>query len=686
MTDAPDSPTLADAVALHQSDRVAEAAEAYRKLLRVRPDDPNALHLLGVTQLQLGDAAGAETLIAKAIARQANVGIYHLNHAVALRALRRIDDAIAEAEKAIALDPAVAARGYHVAGLAFHDDAQLDDAIFCFEKSVEIDPKLAEAQVVLGRTRREAGRFEQAVRGLRAAVAVLPDDAMLRYELGASLRKIRELADAVAELDEALRRDPKMTAALVEKGWILGEMGRLGDAASAFEAALEQRDDASAQVGLAATLMRLGELDRAVEHYREAVRLDPTDASSHSALLLTLHYLPSVSSQQLFDEHREWNRRHAEPLASSVVPHANDGDPDRPLRVGFVSADFCGHPVSRFMQPVLENSDRRNFTFVCYSATKTPDAATGRLRAAAGEWHDVVGLSDEQLAKKVREDRVDILVDLAGHTARNRLLVFARKPAPVQCTHFGYPDTTGVTTIDYRMTDALADPPGATEQFHSEQLARLPYVAWCYQAPPDVPAPNFRDAASPITFGSINNITKVTPPMLRLWQRVLDAVPGSRLLFLSGFNDTSLTAEHLRRHGLNVSRVDIVPPLPVRQYFELFHRIDVALDPFPYNGGVTTCDTLWMGVPLVTLAGDRYVSRQGLALLTQVGLTDLVAKSEDEYLRIAVGRANDPARRADLRATLRRTMSHSPICDGALFTRGLMDFYRDAWRSWCAGS
>ncbi|MEA2709704.1 MAG: hypothetical protein QOF78_2305 [Phycisphaerales bacterium] len=684
MTDA-DTPTLDDAVQLHRSGRIADAAAAYRRILARQPDDANALHLLGVTELQSEKFAAAEELIAKAIARQPNVGVYHLNHAAALRALRRIDDAIGAAEKAIALDAGIAARGYLIAGLAFNDDKQVDDAIFCWRKAVEIDPALAEAQVLLGRALRERGDFAEAVRALTAAAQALPQDALVRHELGASLRKTGDLQAAVAALDDALRLDPALTHSLIEKGWTLGELNELDKSLEAFHAALDQRPDMSAHMGLGLVYSKLGELKRAKFHQLAAMELEPIDHVVRSATLHLLHYLDSTQSPELFEAHLEWNRRHAAPLAASIQPHRNDPDPARPLRVGYVSADFCGHPVARFMKPVLANCDRRNFTFVCYSATKKTDAATDQLQERAGEWHDVVKLDDEQLAQRIRDDRIDILVDLAGHTARNRLLTFARKPAPIQCTQFGYTDTTGMTAMDYRMTDAISDPPGMNERFHTEQLARLPHLAYCYEAPPGIPAPDRRprDAAAPVTFGCINNNGKVTPAMIRLWQRILDATPGSRLLFLA-VPSPQLTAQHLARHGMDVSRVAIVQNVQVAEYFALFHRIDIAFDPFPYNGGITTCDTLWMGVPLVTLTGDRYVSRQGLALLSQVGLADLAANSEQEYFQIAVALANDPARRAALRTTLPLTTARSPICDGRLFTSGLMAFYRDAWRKWCA--
>jgi predicted O-linked N-acetylglucosamine transferase (SPINDLY family) len=677
-------PSLNDALSLHQSGRFADAADAYQTILAATPDDPNALHLLGVVELQQGDAAAAVDHIGRAIAIRPNVGAFHLNHASALRSAGRIDDAIAEAERAIALDPSLAAGGYHIAGLAFADGGQPEDAIFCWRKALEADPNHYEARVHLGRALRAAGEFPAALAEAKTLVARRPDDAIARYELGASLRKLRDHHTAVAAFDEALARDPRLAAALVEKGWTLGELDDFEAAAAAFTAAIAiDPKEPSAYLGLGVCHGKLGDPEACARETRQAVVLDPHETMYRSALLHSLHYI-EADSRALFEDHLQWSQWHAAQLRTRIKPHANDRNPGRPLRVGFVSADFCGHPVARFMQPVLSNCDRGNFSFVCYSATTNTDAATDRLIERAGEWHEVTKLSPEDLAEKIRADRIDILVDLAGHTARNRLLTFARKPAPVQVTMFGYTDTTGLSTVDYRITDALSDPPGATERFHTEQLARLPEIAYCYEAPPGIPEMTPRDPRAPVVFGSLNNNQKVTPPIARVWQRILDGVPGSRLLFLT-VPSPDVIRPRLAAHGLDVTRVDVVRNSPVPEYFDLFNRIDVALDPYPFNGGVTTCDTLFMGVPLVTRAGDRYVSRQGLSLLTHVGLRDLVAHDDEGYVRVAVALANDVTRRAALRKSLRPTVLASPIGNGARYTRHLEQFFRDAWRRWCAG-
>jgi predicted O-linked N-acetylglucosamine transferase (SPINDLY family) len=299
-------------------------------------------------------------------------------------------------------------------------------------------------------------------------------------------------------------------------------------------------------------------------------------------------------------------------------------------------------------------------------------------------WRRIVSWSDQRLANQIREDQIDILIDLAGHTGTSdRLLLLARKPAPVQITQFGYPDTTGLLTMDYRITDELSDPPGTTERFYTEKLARLPRCAYCYHPTEPEPRIEARPADQPIVFGSVNNVAKLSPPTLRTWGRILEAIPDARLAVLATSGDVERTARLLTSQGLDAARLQVLPRTPAARFLELFNLFDIALDPFPYNGGVTTCDALWMGVPVITLAGSTYVSRQGVSLLTNVGLPELVANSQDDYVAVATQLAADRDRLARLRATLRETIQKSPICDYSGYTAELQSLWREAWRAYC---
>jgi predicted O-linked N-acetylglucosamine transferase (SPINDLY family) len=333
-------------------------------------------------------------------------------------------------------------------------------------------------------------------------------------------------------------------------------------------------------------------------------------------------------------------------------------------------------------------SARRGFLY-CYSDVRRPDAVTARIRKSAVVWRELRGLSDPQAADLIRRDQVDILVDLAGHTARNRLLVFARKPAPVQVTYLGYPDTTGLNTIDYRLTDAWADPPGQTERFHTEELVRLPRGAWCYRPPEDAPAVEDLPAwsAGSITFGCFNNFAKVTPRMIGAWADILRDVPGARIILKSPVlmesSTRRLALERFRAHGIEGARVGLFGPVEPEQHLAFYNWIDIALDTFPYHGTTTTCEALWMGVPVVVLAGATHASRVGVSLLASVGLADWAADSLEAYVERAVRAARELDRLRLLRAGLRERMAQSPLTDAKVLTRDLEAAYRRMWRRWC---
>jgi predicted O-linked N-acetylglucosamine transferase (SPINDLY family) len=397
---------------------------------------------------------------------------------------------------------------------------------------------------------------------------------------------------------------------------------------------------------------------------------------------------PGSDARELLEESRRWNLQHGEPLRKFIQPHANDRTPDRRLRIGYVSPDFGDHPVGRFLLPLLEQHDRSQLEIFCYSNSPANDRLTARLRAGADQWRNIMGLSDESVAGQIRGDAIDILVDLSGHTSGNRLLVFARKPAPVQVSYLGYPATSGLSAIDYRLTDPLSDPPGATDPFHVETLYRLPHTNWCFepQASPVLTAPPSTRTGH-LTFGSFSNFAKITPPLLQLWRRILDAVSNSRMVLKNSSLQPASVRERIRIHlnaqGIN-DRVDLLGPQPdYANHLNQYQQMDIALDTFPYNGTTTLCDALWMGVPAITLSGQSHVSRVGLSLLTNIGLPELIAATPDEYVDIAVDLAKDPHRLATLRSTLRDRMTKSPLMDAPKFARDVEAAYRHMWRNWC---
>ena len=395
---------------------------------------------------------------------------------------------------------------------------------------------------------------------------------------------------------------------------------------------------------------------------------------------------PAPTLGEILVEARRYARQHAEPLAGAIEPRPTRSPAGRRLRIGYVSADFREHPVVSFLEPILAAHDRHRFEIFCYADVSQPDAITRRLQGYADCWRSLVGLSDAQAAERIRQDDIEILVDLAGHTGGNRLRAFARKPAPIQVSYLGYLGTTGLSAMDYYITDAHADPPGLSEAHYQESLIRLPECGFCYApgpAPEVRPEPPARQSGQ-VTFGCLNNPAKVSDEVLAVWSRVLAAVPGSRLLLRTGAGRSAeeRIRDLLTACGIAPERLGFAGRTATRfAYLELYHAVDIALDPFPYNGVTTTCDALWMGVPVISQAGRMNVSRQGVRFLRTVGLDELLAETLEDYVRIATELAGDLARLADLRSGLRERMSRSPLMDAQRLARDLEAAYVGIWEN-----
>jgi predicted O-linked N-acetylglucosamine transferase (SPINDLY family) len=381
---------------------------------------------------------------------------------------------------------------------------------------------------------------------------------------------------------------------------------------------------------------------------------------------------------------RRWSDCHALPLIGRRRAHAHDRDPERRLRIGYVSPDFRRHVQRLFTLPVLSQHDHAAYEVVCYSSVKAPDEYTERIRALSDEWHDVARLSDSELAQKIRDNGIDVLVDLTMHMAHNRLKMFAEKPAPVQIAWLGYPGTTGVLGMDYRITDPFLDPQGAPLPY-SEQSLWLPHTFWCYGpereeiAPGELP----QRSAGHITFGCLNNFMKVSQATLELWAQVLRANEGSSLLILAPRDARDFARKVLQRGAVDPERLQFVDYQSRESYLETYNRIDIALDTLPYAGHTTSLDAYWMGVPVVTLVGQTIVGRAGLSLASNLGLDAWVAHDCAEFVQIATRFAADPAQLSQLRGELRQRLQRSPLMDAAGFTRELEGAYRQAWRRFC---
>lgn len=524
---------------------------------------------------------------------------------------------------------------------------------------------------------------------LRRAAELLPDDASAHNNLGLAEHGAGRLEAAVAAFGRALRLAPDFAQAHNNLGNALKDLGRLDDAEAAFGRALACKPDHDiALLNLGQLLTELGRNDEAVALYRRALAIRPDNDAVHDNLLLTMLYSERHPAAEVFAAHRAYAERLERPLEAGRLPHENVPEPGRRLRVGYVSPDFRQHSVAHFAEVVLAQHDRRAVEVCCYFSGSRPDVVTRRLQGLADRWVDCAGLDDEALARRIRADGIDVLVDLAGHTANNRLLVFARKPAPVQVTWLGYPATTGLQAMDYRLTDGLCDPVGGTEGLHSEALWRLP-VMFCYRGSGEDRGPIVErppgETRGFVTFGSFNNYAKVSDAALQCWARVLDRVPTARLLLkIKGIETASFrqaTEARLRRAGLPLERVDLVPW--GRSPYSLYQDVDLALDPFPYNGTTISMECLTMGVPFVALAGDTCVSRMGVTILTNAGLPELIAATEQDYVELAVRLATDAGWLRALRSGLREKVVRSPLMDEVGFTRQLESAYRGMWERWC---
>jgi len=510
-------------------------------------------------------------------------------------------------------------------------------------------------------------------------------------ERSASALREERYADAESALLEILTTDPGEIDALSMLGHVYMRRLQFDTALDYFDEALRRGGEmAVLHANRAGALRALGRYDAALAAARRAAALEPDAFVRAADVLFVLNQDPAVTPEQLFAEHRQVAARFLDVVPRLGIPPSRLADPERRLRIGYLSGDFRDHAVAFFIEPLLANRDRGQFEVLCYQTIGKSDERTGRWRTLADAWYDVTDAADDALAGAILDHRVDILVDLAGLTRGSRALALARKPAPVQVSYLGYLGTTGSRAIDYRITDARADPPGAADRFHSEQLIRLPQSLWCFAPWPEMPPPAARPHATdaPLVFGSFNRLTKIHPRVLRLWARLLERVANSELWILDVPSEEMrgplLSA--FRELGVAESRVKTQSRQLRADYWQTIRRADIALDPFPYNGGATTCECLWLGVPVVTKAGAMGFARSGASILGAIGLPELVAESEDQYLEIAVRLATDRPRLRALQRGLREHMRAAPLMDAPAFMRDLEAAYRDTWRRACAAA
>jgi predicted O-linked N-acetylglucosamine transferase (SPINDLY family) len=570
--------------------------------------------------------------------------------------------------------------------LQHHQNGQLREAEHHYRLALARRPDYAEALNNLGNVLFALGRATEAEQCYRRTLELRPGSGVIYGNLGKALAGLGRDSEAEHSMRTAIELQPDYAEAHNDLGKLLQQRGLLDAAEQSYRRACMLNPAlGAAHFNLGNLLFSFGRIEDAERSYRRAAELDPGHAEAQRNLLYMLNYVPGKHPAEIFAEHREFARRFV-PVVQAP-PHANSRIPGRRLRIGYVSGDLRDHAVAFFIEPVLAKHDRGAFEIFCYYNFPRTDSVTERLKSHAVHWRDVIQLDDQTLAAMVRHDQIDILVDLSGHTVYNRLLLFGQKPAPIQATWLGYLNTSGLDAMDYRITDAHATPAGRLDGFHVEKLVRLPDSQWCYRPPRDCPdvAPPPCTTQGQVTFASFANLSKISDQTIALWGRLLKRVPGSQLLVTSAIL-ASIPDRYLDRflhHGIAAERIRFLGYLPLPDYLALHREADIILDTFPYSGGTTSCHALWMGVPVVALAGDTATSRGCASLLHTVGLNELVAETEEQYLDIAATLASDSGRLAVLRAEMRARMRASPLMDERRFTRNLELAYREMWHSWC---
>ena len=633
------------------------ARSVYDHILSIDPDNVRALHGLGVvTYRGWGDSRRAVRLIRQALALKDDFAEAYNNLAKILQECRRVRAAIACYRKAVSLAP-----NNHIAwtnlGTIYSLEKKPDEALAAFQDDIRLAPDSFEALMGIARALHEMKRYKESLEYLSRAQALSPNDATVYYGLALVYKQLDHFAFARTNLLRALELKP---------------------------------DYAEAYRGLAHVLLSVGDADGAVETVRKALALKPDFRDAQTLLLYALHYPSSSMQKDLYDATIEFCNRFCSTIPR-ICDHTNDRTPDRPLRIGYISGEFNRHPVGFFFEHSLAYHDPGIVTTYCYSNGPATDWLTERLKGYAGVWRNIAGLSDDTVTKQIRQDEIDILVDLSVHTGHGRIDVMARKPAPVQVSWIGYYNTSGLDTIDYIIMDSDTLPPSLVPWF-TERVVYMPESRFCYTPLPDsfvvTPLPALRNHH--VTFGCFNNISKILPETIEVWSAILSRMPDALLVLKwESFNDESVVERFkamFELHGIGTGRVEYRTSSDYGTLLEQYGDIDIALDPFPFSGATTTCEALWMGVPVITLPGPLPAGRQTLALLRVIGLPEFIADSKESYVDLALRHAGDLDALASLRQRIRNMMAMSPLCDGQRFTAELMSAYRIMWQRFCAGT
>jgi protein O-GlcNAc transferase len=702
--------------------RLEEAIVHYQNALQLKPDYAEAYYNLGNLFKDLGKTDQSIAHYQKAIELKPDYAYAYNNMGIVLHNQGRLEEAIAHYQKALQLEPDYA-EAYNNLGIAFKETLKIEEAIFSYQKAIQLKPDYVDAHYSLGNLfknigkveealahyqkvihfkpdyaeaynklglifHHDFGKVEEAIAHYQKAIELNPDYAEVYNDMGNALQNQGKTEEAITCYERAFSIEPNFVEARINLGNVFKELGRIDEALSLFQWVLNMRPDLpEAHNNLGIALQSLGKIEEAVMHYQRVLQLKPDYTEAYSNYLMTLHYDTRSDKEELFKETVKWSEKYCLPL-DSAKHFSNTVDPVRKIKIGYVSGDFRIHPVGFFIEAVLVNHNRERFEIYCYGNHHKNDEITSRFQSLPLYWRNIANLSDEKVEKMIIDDGIDILIDLSGHSAQHRLLLFARKPAPVQATWIGYFDTTGMKAMDYIIADKCIIPE-EDEIYFVEKIARLPDCYLCYT--PHTYAPEVKElpflSRGYITFGCFNNIAKINPIVVAVWSEILQAVPGSRLcLGTQSFNSPSIRNEYIRQfagNGVEADRIVFLEKLPHREYLAYYENIDIVLETFPFTGNTTTVDALWMGVPVPTFVHDNFVGRLGLSILSTIGLNEFIAFTRDEYIRKVSSLAGDIERLSSLRRNLRDTLNDSSLCNGLEFTSDLENVYRDMWRNWC---
>lgn len=702
----------------------AEALDHYRGVFGRKPEFQPALQGYIQTSIELGQDETLITELRAAVERDPGSPQAHRNLAAALASLERFDEAIAAYRLALGKEGELplsyygiacclqAQNKYEESAEYFRKAVDIDGAFFearnelgnvllkmdeseaaatIFRELAELHPQSSIAHSNLGNALQKLGRLQEAAESIRTAIRLQPDSAIAYGNLAGVLNLLGRLDLAIENYRRALELNPEHVQAHINLGITLWQVCRPIEATEAFETAIRlDPENIDAKINLGMGYATLGKLDQALEVLQDAIKSEPQHLTAQSTLIFLHNYLSDQTPEALLAEARRYGELVTRKATNRFDHWENSPLPERPLNIGFVSGDMWEHPVGFFLDNVIHALCKSpNLKLFAYSNSHTDDALTARLKSAFAGWRSLLGLPDKAAGELIRQDGIDILIDLSGHTLHNRMPMFAWRPAPVQVTWLGFFATTGVAEIEY----LIADPwtlPESQERYFTEKIVRMPQTRLCFTPPKDdvVVGPPPAVANGFVTFGCFNNLTKLNDGVISLWARILKAVPGSKLCLMAGMFQEEENQRTWRQRfgekGIDPDRLILKRGVPRKQYLEAYNDIDIALDPFPYTGGTTTAEALWMGVPVLTLAGHRFLSRQGVGLLANTGLQDWIANSEEEYFEKAVAFAGALDRRTELRARQRAQVLGSPIFDAERFAHNFEATIRDLWRNWCA--